>query len=366
MLTRLYGFDWSSYTQHVMPAFARWLVEGDEEPIRTLYLQTRCAREEESLPTLLQPQNTWIRAQQRIAHLSRGTHALQEYRTLCSAEDFTHLSDHYLYRHPPRLYPDSDALRVLWGALLEQHCQPWFRLSTDEPTTATLPESAQPATDIASDEVIALLNEVGLTTLAQEVQEHAVGHDESVPTTEVLQHTEQTDNTVGTDSSRPGMEETAAHGRDESVPTTNKTNDLDDLDDLDKAEGVELGRHPATLHLRGWLAAHSIRAMVLFELLACGRRRMPFGYEAGEAFGGYIGYLTPDEVQHFSLLLRAIPLPDPQAAAEEHHRFRQQQQQVPVASQHMVDEVPPTHANALFNMVQAAALQGWGLLCHVG
>lgn len=338
MITRLYGFDWNSYTQLVMPAFARWLIEDDEEPIRALYMQTRCAREEESLPRLLQPQNTWQRAQQRIARLSRGPHALQEYQTLCSAEDFTRLSDHYLYHHPPRLYPDSDALRTLWGALIEQHCQPWFRLSADEPAPSTPSVNEQ----IANDEVIALLNEAGLTKLAQEVQQQATGSDESVPTAE--------EHPVGTDLSRPVAADT-------SVPTS------EELDD--EAEGVELGRHPTTLYLRGWLASFSIRAMVLFELLACGRRRMPFGYEAGETFGGYIGYLTPDEVQHFSHLLHTIPRPDVQAAAAEQHLFRQQQQ-ANTEAQRMVDEVPPTYADALFNMVQAAALQGWGLLCHVG
>src|SRR5204863_10076092 len=77
----------------------------------------------------------------------------------------------------------------------------------------------------------------------------------------------------------------------------------------ERDEGIFIGRQPAPLHLRGWLARHSVRAMALFELLACERRALPFGHQPGDPYGSYSGYLTPEETTQLADCLHAIELP---------------------------------------------------------
>src|SRR5579884_1075849 len=62
MIVFLHGFDWATYTDVVMPAFARWLLERDESAVATLFEQTRCAQEEEALPAPMQRLRSWVRA----------------------------------------------------------------------------------------------------------------------------------------------------------------------------------------------------------------------------------------------------------------------------------------------------------------
>src|SRR5882757_7177651 len=122
-MVRVYGFDWEAYTGLVMPAFAHWLVDGNETAIHQLYQQTRCALEEQFIPSAMQLLSTWLRAKTFVQQLPRGSHTNKEYQLLCTAEQFTTLSDSYIYHHPPQLYKNSDAIRAVWGAIVEKHCQ---------------------------------------------------------------------------------------------------------------------------------------------------------------------------------------------------------------------------------------------------
>lgn len=123
--------------------------------------------------------------------------------------------------------------------------------------------------------------------------------------------------------------------------------------------GVEIGRHPLELHLRGWLATHSLRAMALFELLACGRRYLPFNPRDNVA-ATYIGYLTPEEVGQLALCLQDVVAPAPLLAREDVIRFRLR------ADPHrLIDEVLPEHAAEFLQITRQAAEQGYGLICGV-
>src|SRR5690348_11801419 len=99
-MIRVYGFDWETYTDLVMPAFAHWLVDGNETVIYQLYQQTRCAQEEHFLPSTMQLLSTWLRAKMFVQQLPRGSHTNKEYQLLCTAEQFTKLSDSYIHHHP--------------------------------------------------------------------------------------------------------------------------------------------------------------------------------------------------------------------------------------------------------------------------
>ncbi len=264
MIVRVHGFSWLAYGQQVMPALACWLLSQDEHLIYQLYQQTRCAREEQCMPPPLRSLSTWSRALSFVQQLPLNAHARSEYEHLCSPERFTTTSDRYVYRHPPQLIQSSEALRTLWGALIETYCLPWPLAETnaDEPT------------------------------------------------------------------------------------------------------GVVIGRLPTTLHIRGWLATISVRAMSLFELLACERRCMPFGCQPGTPFSSFAGYLTPDEVQHLAFCLRDVQPPNQALAVLDYQRFRQQ------INDHttfrMIDEVLPLHADAFISAVHLAAQQGIGLICSIG
>jgi hypothetical protein len=131
---QLYGFDWSLYRDRIMPAFARWLLENDARAVQALYEGTRLAYEEAFVPAVMEGARTWPRALAFVESLPRGPHSLHEYRLLCSAEEFTALSDRYLYRHIPHLCRPSEALATLWSALVETYC---LRTEQEEPEADT-------------------------------------------------------------------------------------------------------------------------------------------------------------------------------------------------------------------------------------
>ncbi|HLZ61729.1 MAG TPA: hypothetical protein VKR06_32700 [Ktedonosporobacter sp.] len=359
MLVRIHGFDWGVYAKRVMPAFTQWLIEGDESSIYQLYQQTRCAREERFTPHTMQGILTWPRAEAFIKQLPRGLHSHREYQKLCSAEQFTAINDVYVYRHPPQLYQNSDAVRVIWGALIEEYCLPWLSLPGIDNLDATLPKEQETdkAGEVVRSELVSLLHSAGFNELAQAV-------NELEPTTEKLL--------------APLVGSPPLQGPIPLVgsPPLRGPAQLDESIAIDDDEGISLeeehltppgmiiGRHPATLRLRGWLAGVSVRAMALFELLACGRRRMPFGHNPGEPFESYIGYLTPDEVWHLALCFRNVQTPNPMEAEEHYIRFRQQQVERPDMFL-MIDEVLPAHADTFIRAVRTVASQGLGLICSV-
>ncbi|GCE20339.1 hypothetical protein [Dictyobacter kobayashii] len=317
MTVRIYGFNWETYTQRVMPAFKLWLTQKDESQIYTLYTQTRCFREEHFLPPAMQPLRTWSRAQTFVQQLPQGPQTQREYALLCSAETFTDLSDSYVHKHPPQLYQNIDALRAVWGAIVAEYCLSCFLIPhTDAQIEISSPQNKLEETEASRSEIISLLESAGLHELAREIQDQSLDEDWSAD--------EQEDE-----------EEEAALAM----------------------HGIELGRHPATLHLRGWLATISVRAMALFELLACGRRCLPFGYRAGEPYEDFVGYLTPDEVWQFSRCLRLTQAPDAHKVEADYAVFHQAQ------SFKMIDEILPSHAENLLTIIHQAAQHGLGLLC---
>ncbi|MBO0782582.1 MAG: hypothetical protein J2P37_27520 [Ktedonobacteraceae bacterium] len=321
-MARIYGFDWNVYEKRIMPAFARWLIDDDETALYRLYERTRCAREEGVIPPAMREMCTWTRAQAFLRQLPRGPYSYREYHKLCSAQQFTALSDLYVYRHPPRLYQTSEAVRAVWGAVVEEYCVPWLSLSKEQ----ELDEEFEP--EATREELVDLLQRVGLSELAQEVSTRSESRSE------VVQVDEKFD--------QAGVEDMTQSG----------------------PPGVQIGRHPTPLHLRGWLATISVRAMALFELLACGRRSMPFGHRANEPFESYIGYLTPDEVWQLALCLRSVRPPH-QAEAEEHYKQFRLRQATDSESFCMIDEVLPAHAGPFVRIVRIAASQGLGLICSI-
>jgi hypothetical protein len=314
-MIRVYGFDWEAYTDLVMPAFARWLVDGNETVIYQLYQQTRCALEEQFIPSAMQLLSTWLRAKTFVQQLPRGSHTNKEYLLLCTAEQFTKLSDSYIHHHPPQLYQNSDAIRAIWGAIVEKYCQ----LQLMRPQAKGLQETER---STSQDYMSLLQRSTNFCVSAHEVEEPIVMRN----------------NDPGVILDREG---------------TNTA-----------SQGVEIGRHPTPLHLRGWLAMHSIRAMALFELLVCGRRSLPFGHRAGEPYEAYIGYLTPDEVRHLADCLQDQQPPDRATAEADYASFRQEQSQ-PVKAFRMIDEVLPAHADSLIDAVRLAVQHGLGLICSV-
>jgi hypothetical protein len=297
-MMRIFGFNWEVYAHVVMPAFACWLIERDEEPIQQLYQQTRSAREERVLPAALQQLRSYARARMVVLQLPQTAHAGQEYRSLCSAEQFTAQSDRYSNLHCPQLLSQNlGALRAVWGALVEEYCISQFALSNDDSP--------------------ALRND---------------------PSTKPIQG-------------------------DDTLRFENGDDEIDDISRYAGPAGVELGRHPSFLSLRGWLATISVRAMVLFELLACGRRQVPFGYSRYEPFETFIGYLTPLEVKRLARCLHEVQLSDLQLRIEHRTSFEIKQAD---ATEHLSlpDEVPSVYAHDFTRAVRAAAAQGMGLICN--
>ncbi|HLL80590.1 MAG TPA: hypothetical protein VFA41_15365 [Ktedonobacteraceae bacterium] len=351
MVIQVHGFDWETYEERVMPAFAQWLIEGDSTFAQQLFEVTRCAEEERYLPDPMQRLRVWPRARAFVETLPRGPYSRREYQKLCSAGHFTALSDRYVYKHAPQLYQNSDALRAVWGAIVETFCLPWAQSPgqlahelAQEETTSTLNEQE------VRNELVALLEQVGLKELAQEVNEQQ---------THVERNTWQPDIDDETASDKE-----AHTGRPEVLKSSESFEEDEDESFPGAAQGVSIGHHPNTLHIRGWLAGISVRAMVFFEYLACGRRCMPFGYDAGEPFGMFIGYLTPDEVRQMASCLQDVTPPEELDAVEDYLNYRYQSPGTP-ESLRLIDEVLPSHAPELVKAIRLAARQGLGLICSV-
>jgi hypothetical protein len=322
-IVRIYGFDWKAYSGLVMPAFSRWLVDGDETTLKRLFEHTRCAREEQFIPAAMQSSCTWPRAQALVKQLHHSEPVDKEYHLLCSAEQFTAQSDSYVHRHPPQLHIPADAIRIIWGTILEEYCLSWLTLDT-KPEEETIDLDSAPQQKRDQIELDLHLSSAGFHELAQAMREN---DSESLA-----------QDVISSDDGEENDSSSTAH------------------------RGIEIGRHPMTLHLRGWLATHSVRAMALFELLACGRRRMPFGSLAGEMYQSYGGYLTPDEVLQLAVCLRHEIPPDPVEAAIDYKRFRHQQEE-PQHEFRMIDEVMPIYADVFMMAVHIAAQHGLGLIC---
>ncbi|HTI13357.1 MAG TPA: hypothetical protein VL461_02155 [Dictyobacter sp.] len=323
MFAHLYGFNWNSYSEQVMPAFAQWLLKNDETVMQSLFQQTRCAREELFISPILQHIQTWPRAQAFVKKLSIGPHTRSEYQLLCSAEQFTDLSDQYIHHHPPQFYPNSDILRVIWNAVVEEHCQIQLLPAS---TPLSLPPEDTPAQSpdvgINHQEFMNLLKAAGLEALALEINEQS------------------------------------------NIEDNHLDEDLEQTATMTQNQGITIGHHPATLQLRGWLASISIRAMALFELLTCGRRVLPFGTRIGEPYESYIGYLTPNEVWQLATSLQYATAPDAALAENDYILFRIQKKQT--AQQfRMIDEVLPSHAARFLQIVHTASQYKSGLLCSM-
>jgi hypothetical protein len=324
MIVYIHGFDWRVYAECIMPAIQHWLVDTNETDVLQLYKQTRCAQEEQATPGPIQLVRTWTRAQAFVKQLPRGPHSHREYQKLCSAEEFTALSDTYVHRYPPQLYQHSEALRTVWGALIEEYCLPWRRLFENG---ESIHESfAQPEPTLRRGELIALLQSAGLHELAQNIRFQTV-----LPLEESNATEDEVDTSISAMSAAP--------------------------------IGICIGQHPTPLHLRGWLATYSIRAMALFELLAFGRRTMPFGYQAGIPYNSYIGYITPEEVGQISQCLQGISAPDQASVSADQQRFLiREENRYPFR---MIDEVLPAYADTFLTTVHIAAQQGLGLICSI-
>jgi hypothetical protein len=325
MFVRLYGFDWENYTKRVMPAFQCWLTEGNETLVYQLYEKTRCAREEQFLPLAMYAIQTWARAQIFVQQLPQGVQTRHEYQILCTADAFTKLSDKYVQRHPPQLYPSSDALRTIWGALTEEYCQSCFILPKESPQEDNIQSEELPVDQPTSwKEISSLLTAAGLGELAQNIR------------------------------TQSSLQNTAVSIEDEISEQEKQT----------IRSGIKIGRNPSTVQMRGWLATISVHAMALFELLACGRRHMPFGYRSAEPFEDTIGYLTPEEVKQLAYCLRHTQPPDEIHAKDDYALFRLHQQEEGQPSR-MLDEVLPEHADTFIKVVRMAAQYKLGLLCNI-
>lgn len=325
MFVRIYGFDWENYTKRVMPAFQSWLTEGNETPVYQLYEKTRCAREEKYLPIAMQTLRTWTRAQIFVQQLPQGTQTSHEYQILCTADTFTALSDKYVHRHPPQLYQNSDALRAVWGAIIEEYCQSCFTVPQEDPQDENVlfqELAASPQT--SRGEILSLLTAAGLSELAQNIRKQTSLHNRHIA----------------------------------------PADDMPDNETQTATGGIEIGRNPSAIQMRGWLATISVRAMALFELLACGRRSMPFGYRSAEPFEDTIGYLTADEVKQLAYCLRRTQPPTEAHARDDYALFRFQQQ-IPGQSIRLLDEVLPGHAGTFIKVIRMAAQYKLGLLCSI-
>lgn len=371
MVVQVHGFDWEAYSEHIMPAFERWLIQRDESEIYQLFKETRCAREEAFIPAPLQRARIWPRAKIFADTLPLGPYSRREYLKLCSADQFTSLSDRYMYKHAPQLYQSPEAIRAVWGALIETYCLPWsqgeYKQSDAAQAESTREEAAsqQSAAQVERSEVLSLLNEAGLGELAREINEQVR------LTTERL-HQQQEGQT---DPETQPLTPERTPWRTGHIDFTHHRETFGDLVEEDDEEdieeytqpmpgGIAIGTHPNTLQLRGWLASVSTHALALFEYLACGRRGMPFGYEPSEPYGVFIGYLTPDEVWSLGTSLRGVSDPDQAEAEADYLRFRYQHPGQ-FDSTRLIDEILPSHAADLHRAIDMAAAQGLGLICSV-
>lgn len=355
-MIQVHNFDWEVYSENIMPAFEQWLVKGDETAVQDLFAQTRCALEEQFLPSLIRKLSIWPRACSFIASLPRGPHSLREYHQICSARQFTNLSDRYLHHHAPRLYQESDALRTIWGALVEEYCISWYPSIEEEESAGSKPSRPPAAGDeMIQSELLQLLQSAGLDSIAKQVHQPGI-HVERI----------EWDSTpynflVGE------LAEESSHN--EQHPDKLAAADFAEEEEIDFSqakqpkEGIVLGNQTDLLQLRGWLAGISLRVLVLFELLAFGRRCMPFGYNLGEPFGAYIGYLTPDEVCLLERGLQNVEPPRPQRMRRAYQKSREAEGTRPEPYR-FVDEISPAYAGEFLNVVRISAYQKRGLICE--
>jgi hypothetical protein len=368
MVVQLHGFDWAAYTEHIMPAFGAWFVQREESTIYRLFKETRCAREEEFVPDVLLPARIWTRARVFVETLPLGPYSRREYQRLCSAEQFTALSDRYVYKHVPQLYHNPEAVRAIWGALIETHCLPWSQedyKQLDEQKADVQQEDAAPLSEdqVERSEVLTLLHEAGLSELACEISEEVRSSTE---------HLRERAGVSGPDTQPLSAEHMTAwqmHGiapahSEEISAELEESEEEIEVNTRPVPGGVPIGVPSNVLQLRGWLAGFSVRALALFEYLACGRRCMPFGYEPSEAYGIFIGYLTPNEVWHLGTSLRGVQHPGQAEAEADYLRFRYQHPSVP-ESYRLLDEVLPVYSADFHHAIDMAAAQGLGLICSV-
>lgn len=356
MVVQMHGFDWSAYSERVMPAFERWFIQRDEGAVYELFKETRCAHEEAFVPPPLQLARVWPRAIAFAETLPLGPYSRREYEKLCSAEQFTLLNDRFVYKHLPRLYQNPEPIRAIWGAVIETYCLPW-RQDEHKQLSRPVPEVSgservsffSSSAQAERNEALSLLREAGLSDLARELGEQSIVSHENIPHAEFA-------------SQLP-------HPSSERDLIYNQTLDelLEGGDELDEytqpiSGGISIGTHPNPLQLRGWLARISVRAQALFEYLVCGRRVMPFGYEPREPYGVFIGYLTPREVQWLFTCLRDIKDPPQDEAETAYQRFLLQQSADP-ENCCLIDEILPLHMAAFHHALDMAAAQGLGLIC---
>lgn len=372
MIMRVHGFDWKVYCERVMRVFTAWLVEDAEQPLYQLYIRDEASAEGRSTQEEARRYQLWQQAHAFISYLPRGPHAVREYQTICAPEQFTVLSDRYIYRHPPQLYHNSEAVRALWNGLIEDHCLPWFQLTSEmsahesmrklvgsQSTRRTLrpiisvqrqnellAELSSAEEPIFRDELVALLQCAGFTELAETIALWKITQPVSP-----VQHTP-------TSLHAPTTETVCIAPADEEMDEGNVQEE-----ENEDVSGVIIGQNFLPLQLRGWLGTISLRAMGLFELLSCGRRCMPFGYEANDFTRSYIGYLTPDEVWQLALCLRATTPPTAEAVEQDLQYFRRQQREKTIFR--LLDEVLPEYSKEFLDVVRIAALQGLGLICSV-
>ncbi len=372
MVLQVHGFDWTAYAQHVMPAFEQWLVQRDEGAIYRLFKETRCAREEAFIPPALQRARIWPRARTFAETLPLGPYSRREYQKLCSAEHFTALSDRYMYRHAPQLYQNPEPIRAVWGALIETYCLPWSRDEYKQPgpqenEVVEVEEEETPllsGAQVERSEVLSLLREAGLGELAREMSEQTRFSGERLRETASGSDPETQPLASGRASTGPVRElNLAPRERSEDELPEDEEEDIEEYT-RPMPGGIMLGAHPNVLQLRGWLAGVSVRALALFEYLACGRRSMPFGYEPSEPYGVFIGYLTPDEVWRLGICLRDAQNPDQNEAEADYLRFRYQHPGVP-ESYRLIDEILPSCAAEFHQAIDMAAAQGLGLICSM-
>ncbi|HLI68343.1 MAG TPA: hypothetical protein VKV19_01175 [Ktedonobacteraceae bacterium] len=370
MSIQVHGFDWTVYAEQIMPAFGKWLIQRDESEIHRLFKETRCAREEAFVPPALQRARIWPRARAFVETLPSGPYSRREYQKLCTAEHFTALSDRYMYKHAPQLYQNPEPIRAVWGALIETYCLPWSRLGEhqrqEDQDLADMEENEEEeilslsGAQVERSEVLSFLREAGLDELANEMGEQiwppsGYAHEET--------------GSLEPDTHLLASKRSSRQVDEVGIVYLEETGDLLEDEEEDIGEytrpmpgGISLGVHPNVLQLRGWLASISVRALALFEYLACGRRSMPFGYEPSEPYGIFIGYLTPDEVWSLGTCLRGTPDPDQAEAEADYLRFRYQHPGVPESCR-LIDEVMPFYAAEFHQAVDAAAAQGLGLIC---
>src|SRR5260370_40718772 len=133
---------------------------------------------------------------------------------------------------------------------------------------------------VARSELVSLLKEVGVSELAQEIgtRRDEVARFEWVP--------------VETEEAEESAAQSEVQHTD--TPGSPASEDEEEMEIIVAARGMLIGNLPNLLHLRGWLAGISVRAMALFEFLARRRRPMPFGFRACPPVRAFAARYTPE------------------------------------------------------------------------